>query len=138
MLVDGRGIPLSLSVSGANTNDGTLLEPTLKARVTLPARGTVTCMHLCADMAYGGRPQLEIIYAYGYLPHVHPWKKGPRASRPPHHKRGRRWVVERTHSWLNRFRKILVRFEKTLAAHEGLLELACALIVFRQVITIYG
>jgi len=52
--------------------------------------------------------------------------------------RPRRWVVERTHSWLNRYRKLLVRFEKTAASYEGLLELACALIAFRQVITIYG
>ena len=49
-----------------------------------------------------------------------------------------RWVVERPHSWLNRFLKLLVRFEKTTAAYEGLLELTCALIVFRQVIFIYG
>ena len=50
----------------------------------------------------------------------------------------RRWVVERTHSWLNRFRKLLVRFEKKATSHEALLELACAFIVFRQVIVIYG
>jgi transposase len=47
-------------------------------------------------------------------------------------------VVERTHSWLNRFRKLLVRFEKTAASYEALLELACALIAYRQVIPIYG
>lgn len=52
--------------------------------------------------------------------------------------RARRWVVERTHSWLNRFRKLLVRFEKTAVGYEALLELACALIAFRRVITIYG
>jgi transposase len=46
--------------------------------------------------------------------------------------------VERTHSWLNRFRKLLVRFEKKAASYDGLLELACALIAFRQVIIIYG
>jgi transposase len=47
-------------------------------------------------------------------------------------------VVERTHSWLNRFRKLLVRFEKRTASYEALLELACALIAFRQVIVIHG
>jgi hypothetical protein len=52
--------------------------------------------------------------------------------------RARRWVVERTNSWLNRFRKLLVRYEKTAASHEGLLELACALITFRQTIVIHG
>jgi transposase len=47
-------------------------------------------------------------------------------------------VVERTHSWMNRYRKLLVRFEKTASSFEGLLELACAFIVFRRVIVIYG
>jgi transposase len=76
--------------------------------------------------------------AYGYLPHVR--SRGQQVSAQesdPQHKT-RRWVVERTHSWLNRFRKILVRFEKKAASYEALLELACALIVFRQIIPIYG
>ena len=54
------------------------------------------------------------------------------------HYRPRRWVVERTHSWLNRFRKLLVRFDKRVESYQALLELACALITFRQVIIIYG
>jgi len=48
------------------------------------------------------------------------------------------WVVERPLSWLNRFRKPLVRFEKKTSSHEALLELAYALIVFRRAIFIYG
>jgi len=111
--------------------DGTLLEPTLRARIMHPQHGRVSRMRLCADMAYGRRPHLEIICAYGYRPHVHPWNRDAIFSHRSHPKRARRWVVERTHSWLNQFRKILVRFEKTRAAHEGLLEIACALIVVR-------
>ena len=72
-----------------------------------------------------------------YRPHV-----PQRGEEPPrrHHSRGRarRWVVERTLSWLNRFRKLLVRFEKLRVSHLALLELACALIVFRQIIVIHG
>ena len=50
----------------------------------------------------------------------------------------RRWVVERTHSWLNRFRKLLVSFEKTKEGYVALLALAAAMICWRQTITIYG
>lgn len=50
----------------------------------------------------------------------------------------RRWVVERTHSWLNRFRKLLVSFEKTEASYTALLQLAAALICWRQTLVIYG
>jgi len=46
-------------------------------------------------------------------------------------------VVERTHAWLNRFRKLLVRFEKHERSYDALLEVACALIVYRQVIVIH-
>ncbi|MFZ0306294.1 MAG: IS5/IS1182 family transposase, partial [Terracidiphilus sp.] len=48
------------------------------------------------------------------------------------------WVVERTHSWFNRFRKLLVSFEKTEASYTALLQLAAALICWRQTIVIYG
>jgi hypothetical protein len=47
-------------------------------------------------------------------------------------------VVERSHSWFNRFRKLLVSFEKTEASYVALLSLAVALICWRQTITIYG
>jgi leucyl-tRNA synthetase len=44
----------------------------------------------------------------------------------------RRWVVERTHSWLNRFRRILIRWEKKAANYLALLHLACAIITYRR------
>ena len=52
--------------------------------------------------------------------------------------KARRWVVERTHSWLNRYRKLLVSFEKTAASYVALLSLAAALICWRQTTSIYG
>ena len=45
--------------------------------------------------------------------------------------RARQWVVERTHSWLNRFRRILVRWEKKAENYIALLHFACALIALR-------
>jgi len=93
--------------------------------------------HLCADKGYVGEPAAAAIRARAYIPHVR-----QRGERPPPRRRrrhpARRWVVERTLSWLNRFRKLLVRFEKRARSYEGLLELACALIVYRQVIVIHG
>ena len=71
---------------------------------------------------------------FGSASSVHKYfleSKNPRSK-------ARRWVVERSLSWLDRFRKLLVRFDKKTSSHEALLELACASIVFRRVITIYG
>lgn len=39
-----------------------------------------------------------------------------------------RWVIERTHSWLNRFRRLKVRYERRADIHEAFLKLGCALI----------
>jgi transposase len=50
----------------------------------------------------------------------------------------RRWVVERTHSWINRFRKLRVSFEKKEASYVALLSLACAMICWRQTVVICG
>ena len=93
--------------------------------------------HLCADKGYAGQPAQESILERNYIPHVKQRGEEVEAKKKPRY-RSRRWVVERAHSWLNRYRKLLVRFEKLAASYEGLLELACALITFRQVIVIYG
>ena len=45
--------------------------------------------------------------------------------------KARRWVVERTHSWLNRFRRILVRWDKYPSNYIAFLHFACALIALR-------
>ena len=45
--------------------------------------------------------------------------------------RARRWVVERTHSWMNRFRRILIRWEKKVENYFGMLHLVCAFITYR-------
>ena len=68
----------------------------------------------------------------GYTPHIRARGEEQQAPRVLPGDRPRRWVVEGTHSWLNRFRKLLVRFEKRLAPHLGLLQLACATIVLRR------
>lgn len=116
-----------------------LLVPTLDAIVTpRPSPTTTGPQHLCADRGYSGQPAANAMKSRGYKPHVR--QRGEEIAAKKKHSRYRpkRWVVERTHSWINRFRKLLVRFEKTEASYLGLLELACALIIFRKVVSIYG
>jgi putative transposase len=139
LLVDAIGIPLSIVVSGAHVHDVKLLEPTLDGIVVeRPPIEDPPKEHLCADAGYAGTPAEQAITKRGYVPHVRPRKAEIDAKRQNEQYRARRWVVERSHSWLNRFRKLLVRFEKKAISFEGLLEIACALIVFRQLIPIYG
>jgi putative transposase len=93
---------------------------------------------LCADAGYKGEPARKAALARGYRPHIKQRKEEAEAKRNKPGYKARRWVVERTHSWLNRFRKLLVSFEKTEASFVGLLTLAAALICWRRSIVIYG
>jgi putative transposase len=126
-------------VSGAQRHDVALLESTLDHLVIERPSGKDTPKeHLCADKGYAGQPAQESICGRNYIPHVKQRGEEVAAKKKNPRYRARRWVVERAHSWLNRYRKLLVRFEKLAASYEGLLELACALITFRKVIFIYG
>jgi len=89
--------------------------------------------HLCADADYCGKPALKIIEAHGYIPHVK--GRGQEASelkREPS-KKARRWIVEVAHSWFNRFRKLLVRYEKLDRSFMALNHLAASIIAFRNI-----
>ena len=139
LLVDARGTPLSIVASGAHVHDVKLLEPTLDQIVTdRPPVQQPLSENLCLDAGYAGEPARKAIESRHYVPHVRSRTTESAAKKRNPRTRARRWVVERTHSWLNRYRKLLVRFEKTALSFEGLLHLACALIVFRRVVTIYG
>lgn len=132
--MDGRGVPLSLIVTGANRHDVTQLEAVLKSvqikRTTPPQRRH---KHLCADNGYRGALALATILLHDYIPHVQGRGDEARALRRRPGQRARRWVVEVTHSWFNRFRKLLVRYEKRADSFLALNYLAAAIIAFRKV-----
>ncbi len=132
--MDGRGVPLSLIVTGAHRHDVTQLEPVLDAiqveRTPPPQRRH---KHLCADNGYRGRPALLAIELHDYIPHVQGRGQEAKVLRRDPRKRARRWVVEVAHSWFNRFRKLLVRYEKRADSFLGLNYLAAAIIAFRNV-----
>lgn len=94
--------------------------------------------HLCADKGYDGKPAHQSIVDREYIPHVRRRGEEIEAKKIVPGYRARRWVVEVCHSWLNRFRKILVRYEKTLSSYIALLHLAAAIICWRKVGVIYG
>src|SRR5450631_4358358 len=131
LLVDARGVPLSIIVTAANHHDVTQLEPVLDAIVCRrPRLGSRAKQHLCADAGFRGAPAAQVIRRRRYIPHV-------RSRREEHrHKKqhpARRWVVEVAHSWINRLRKLLIRYEKTHRSYLTLNMLAAAIISLRRV-----
>ena len=132
--MDGRGVPLSLVVTGANEHDVTQLDQVLQAIMVKREIPSIRrSKHLCADARYRGRRALEIIESHGYIPHVVSRPKEVAAKRRNPGKKARRWVVEVCHSWFNRFRKLLVRYEKLERSFVALNHIAAAIIAFRKV-----
>ena len=131
LLVDGRGAPLSLIVAGANRHDVKLLAQTLDAIIVPRPKPTKRRpQNLCVDKGYAGKPAEKQMRERGYIPHVP--KKGRPQARYKTKGCARRWVVERTHSWMNNYRKLRVRYEKKAVNFEALLHLAIAIICWRM------
>jgi len=90
------------------------------------------------DAGYVGYEALVTTRKLGYLYNLQSRRQESEAKLKIAGHISRRWVVERTHSWFNRFRKLLVSFEKKEESYLALLSLAAALICWRQLISIYG
>jgi putative transposase len=139
VLTDGAGVPLGIVASGANTPDMKLVEATLASLpVERPTPTAADPQNLCLDKGYDFPQVRELVTAYGYTAHIPrkkkrnepgPKRKGPMEKIPGY--RARRWVVERTHSWMNRFRRLLIRWEKKSKNYVGFLHFACAWITLR-------
>ena len=140
LLVDERGVPLSIVVTGANRHDVSQLAAVLGGRIVEPVVGEEDAVeeHLCADAAYAGDEPEKIMRAAGYTPHVRPRGKEKQEKVINPDFKPRRWVVEVSHSWFNRFRKLIIRYEKLDVTHMALTHLAAAIIALRKVGIIYG
>ena len=129
--MDGAGVPLSLIVSGANRHDVKLLAITLDSIVVVrPKASRRRRQNLCADKGYAGRPAAQAMRQRGYTPHVRQRGEEVRACRKG--QRARRWVVEGSHSWTNRARRLLVRWEKKVGNYLAFVHLQFAYTALKQ------
>ena len=132
LLCEGEGVPIGLAIAGANVNDFKLLARTIASiPIARPQPTERRPQGLCLDKGYDFREVYELAAEFGFTAHIH--ARGDEARRLKHEAgyRARRWVVERTHSWLNRFRRLLVRWEKRADTYLAMLHLACGLIAWR-------
>ena len=127
MLTDGRGVPLGVEVSGANTHDIRLLQATLNGKPIRRARPTRRSrQHLCLDKGYDSKEVRRYLRTRKYTPHIKSRGEEARDLKTKPGYRARRWVVERTHSWTNRFRRLLIRWEKKADNYLAFLHLSFA------------
>lgn len=132
-MVDGRGVPTAVVIAAANVPDFLLLGETLHAQQLEPmadpaAPGRVVCL----DRGYRQRAVIEMCHTFNLTPWLE--ARHEEAARLAHNpaQQAKRWVVERTFSWLNRYRRLLIRWEKKSENYLAFLHLACALITYRH------
>ena len=108
LMTDGNGLPLALVVAGANTHDIKLVTDTLDALQTgRPGKR----LRLCMDKGYEAEWLESYLKSRRYEPHIQSRKDESEAIKYTDFK-AHRWVVERTHSWMNLYRSVLSRCEK--------------------------
>jgi len=131
LITEGNGIPIGIAVGPANRHDKKLVKHTLNSiAVKRPSPKRVS-QNMCMDKGYDFPDIRELVEEYGYTAHIpHRGDKTKHKKIPGY--RSRRWVVERAHSWMNRFRRLLIRWEKKVENYMAMLHLACAWISFSQ------
>lgn len=130
LVADAEGTLLGVTISGANRHDSVMLAPTLDAVPPVrhgPGRPRCRPRKLHADKAYDHRRCRAECRARSVKPRI------ARRGVDSGEKLGRhRWVVERTLAWLNRFRRLAIRYERRADIHQGLVTLGSALICLNQ------
>jgi transposase len=109
-----------------------LVKRTLEdVKLDRPALTVVWPQGLCLDKGYDYDEVRELVMAFGFTAHIRARGEEAEQVRREAGFRARRWVVERTHSWLNRFRSLLVRWAKKANNYLAFLHLACGIITWR-------
>lgn len=131
LVTDGKGTPLGLHVDSASPGETTLLETVLDD-VRVPSH---PLPRLIGDRGYDSDPLRQALARRGtYL--IAPHRAGRTRTAPqdrrPLRRYRRRWIVERTFSWLHRFRRLVVRYEYYAVMYLAFLHLACVILALRR------
>lgn len=158
ILTDKKGIPLSAVISPASTHDIKLVTDVVdntvikrpRSSTSKSRRGTKSrrlIQHLCLDKGYNSVEEEQKLIKRGYVLHIPIKNKNKKKKKCMNNKKEipssiatikqyspKRWVVERTNSWHNRFRKLFTRYEKKAENYLGLIQFSCCMIVYRKII----
>jgi len=132
-MVDGRGVPTAVVIAAANVPDFLLLGETLHHQQLEPMPDPTTPKRIvCLDLGYRQKAVVELCQIFDVVPCIEARNEEANRLAKDHTQRAKRWVVERTFSWLNRFRRLLTRWEKKPENYLAFLHLACAIITYRN------
>ena len=133
VMTEAAGIPVGLAAAGANRNDCKLLEATVDSvPIDKPDPMPEQPQGVCLDKAYDHQFVRDALNDRGLTAHIRSRGEEAKDLRDDPLRHARRWVVERVHSWINRYRSLLVRWSKKDENHEALLMFCFALISWQQ------
>ena len=127
LLTEGHGVPIGVAMDGANRHDMKLVRETIESMVVERLEPTEERPQgTCLDKGYDYEEVRAILREFGFTVHIR--SRGEEAKKIAREagKRARRWVVERSHTWLNRFRRLLIRWKKKPEHYLAFLHFACA------------
>jgi transposase len=136
LMVDGRGTPIGLHIESASPSEVKLLEATLDS-LDIPGKKAQP-ERLIADKGYDSNKARQLIESRGMLPIIPARKNNTKATHQDgrHLKRYRnRWIIERTNAWLQNFRRLVVRYERSHIIFEGLIHMAFAMMILKRFIS---
>ena len=141
VVVDGQGLPLGNHLHSASPKEVRLAEATL-ASIRVSRRGRAgrprqKPHRLIADRGYDSDPLRKRLAARG-IELIAPHRKNRRKPRTQDgralRRYRRRWTVERTFAWLGNFRRLVVRYDRSLTIYQAFFHIACFMIVLRRVL----
>ena len=146
ILTDKNGIPLSAVISSASTHDINLVTDVVDNAVIKRKKGRGRGrQHLCLDKGYNSAEEEQELIKRGYKLHIPIKRKKKKTGKEEDDQKpngvsnrkkysAKRWGVERTNSWHNRFRKLFTRYEKMAENYLGLIQFSCAMIIYSKII----
>ena len=124
---------MGVAVDGANRNDMKMVEATIESMpVKRPKPTPRNKQGMCMDKGYDFDEVREIVREFGFTAHIRGRGEEAQELKRNARTKARRWVVERTHSWMNRFRGILIRWNKKVENYMAMLHMAFAFILYRK------
>ena len=138
VVVDGQGVPLGSAIASASPVEVKLAEETINT-IKVPRKGRgrpkTRPKRIIGDKAYDSdslRIRLGFRGIHLIAPHRKNRKYGNKQQDRVMERYTRRWKVERTFSWLANFRRLVVRYERSVTVYKALFHIACCSITMRQ------
>jgi transposase len=137
VLADGAGTPLGIHLEKASPSEVKLVEATLDSvKVKVGKRKRGKPKRLIGDRGYDSNPVRALLVKRGIEPII-PKRKNNRVAT---HQDGRklrrykrRWIIERSNSWLQTFRRLVTRYERSEKIYAAFVHMACALITLKRI-----